>query len=191
MRSRDRRALLIGAGVVAGALLALRGAPAAWDAVRNTRETLSARTELLVRAEADVLRAAALEDSAAVVRNKVLALAPRLLSGTREADAAADLTLRLKRAAAENRVRVERTSSLPDSGRAGGLRPVLLRAALEGDSRGTLGVLGTLARSPVSLTTTDLRITASNPAAPGAVAELLRIEMTVRGWYLPRPGSRR
>lgn len=187
MRSRDRRALLVGAGVVAGAMLALRGVPAAWVALRNTRETMSARAELLARAEVDVLQADTLNDSAAVIRTKVLGLAPRLLSGTREADALADLTLRLKRAAADNRVRVERTNALPDSGQAGGLRPVSLRASLEGDSRGTLGLVGAMARGNVVLTATDLRITAGNPAA---AAEVLRVEMTVRGWYLPRPESR-
>jgi hypothetical protein len=83
-------------------------------------------------------------------------------------------------------MRIERTSSLPDSAGAGGLRPASLRAALEGDSRGTLGMLGALARGRVALTTTDLRITAANPAAAGAVAELLKVEVTVRGWYLPR-----
>jgi hypothetical protein len=191
MKTGDRRALLLGAGMVAGALLTLRGVPAAWDVVRNTTETLSARTELLARAELDVLQADALEDSGIVIRNKVVGLAPRLLEGTREADATADLTLRLKLAARDNRVRVERTSSLPDSGHRGGLRPVALRAVLEGDSRGTVGLIGALARGPVALATTDLTITAANPSAPGAVAELLKIELTVRGWYLSRPESQR
>jgi hypothetical protein len=186
VRPKDRRALLIGAGIVAGAVLALRGVPAVWSALASRRETLSAQRELLARAEMDVLQAAVLEDSGAVIRNKVLGLAPRLLSGTREADATADLTLRLKQAARDNRMRIERTSSLPDSAGAGGLRPASLRAALEGDSRGTLGMLGALARGRVALTTTDLRITAANPAAAGAVAELLKVEVTVRGWYLPR-----
>jgi hypothetical protein len=62
---------------------------------------------------------------------------------------------------------------------------------LEGDSRGTAGLIGALARGPVALATTDLTITAANPAAPGAVAELLKIELTVRGWYLSRPESQR
>lgn len=191
MRPQDRRALLIGAGIVAGAVLALRGVPAVWGSLANARETMSGRADLLARAEADVLQADALKDSAAVIRSKVLRLAPRLLSGAREADATADLTLRLKRAAADNRVRVERTSALPDSGQAGGLRPVSLRATLEGDSRGTLALLGALARSNVVLTTTDLRITPANPAAAASVAEVLRLEMTVRGWYLPRAESQR
>jgi len=191
MKPRDRQALLVGLGVVAGALVTLRAVPAAWGALWNARETMAARAELLARAEVDVLQADALKDSAAVIRNKVLGLAPRLLSGTREADASADLTQRLKRAAADNRVRVERTSALPDSVQAGGLRPISLRALLEGDSRGTLGVLGALSRGGVVLTTTDLRITAANPAASSAVAEVLRTEMTVRGWYLPRPELRR
>jgi hypothetical protein len=172
-------------------MLALRGVPAAWEALGNTRETLSARSDLLARAEVDVLQADALKDSAAVIRGKVLGLAPRLLSGAREADATADLALRLKRAAADNRVRVERTSALSDSSRGDGLRQVSLRASLEGDSRGTMGVLGALARSGAALTTTDLKITAANPWATGSTAEVLKIEMTVRGWYFPRPEARR
>jgi len=190
MNARDRRAILVGTGVVACAMLALRGVPAAWEAFGNTRETLSARSELLARAEVDVLQADALKDSAAVIRSKLLGLAPRLLSGSREADAAADLTLRLKRAAADNRVRVERTSALSDSGRGEGLRSVALRASLEGDSRGTMAVLGALVRSSAVLTTTDLKITAANPWGAGSSAEVLKVEMTVRGWYFPKPGAR-
>jgi len=181
----DQRALMLGLSVVALAVLALRVAPAAWRAMQSVRESLAAKSALLARAEMDVRQTALLEDSSAVIRAKVLALAPKLLVAAREAEALADLGSRLKRAAAESRVRVERTTPVGDSTRAGRLRRVSLSAALQGDSRGTLALLGALARGRPLMTPTNLMITAPNPAATDA-PEVLRTEITVRGWYLAR-----
>ena len=189
MRPRDRRALILGITVVGVGVLALRIAPATWRAIQSLKEGLSAKTELLARAEWDVRRTGVLEDSAAVIRAKVLALAPRLLGATREAEALADLSSRLRRTAAESRLRVERTAPLDDSTRAGRLRRVSLAAALEGDTRGTLALLRALARGRTLLTPSSLIITATNPAASDA-PELLKTELTVQGWYLSRETAR-
>lgn len=186
MTARDKRALLVGGAAVLLAAVTLRILPFSWRAFRDLRETLQSQAELLERSRWEIRQAAALEDSGAVIKAKVRALAPRILSGAHQAAAMADLTARLKRATNAHRVRVERTSALGDSAAAGGLRRVSLRAALEGDSRGTLGVLGALGRGPVVLMPTDLRIRAGNSAASGSAAEVLKVEMTVRGWYLPR-----
>jgi hypothetical protein len=178
---------MLGLAVVAFGVLTLRIAPATWRAVRSSRESLYAKSELLARAEVDVRQTDLLEDSAAVIRTRVLALAPRLLGAAREAEALADLSSRLQRVAAESRVRVERTTPVGDSTRSGRLRRVSLGVALEGDSRGTLALLAALARGRALLTPTNLMITATNPVD---AVEVLRTEITVQGWYLARETAR-
>ncbi len=166
------------------AAVTLRVIPLTWRAFAEKRATLQSQTDLLERSRWEIRQAPALEDSGLVIRGKVKALAPRILTGTQQAAAVADLTARLKSTAGTHRVRIERTSPVADSAVAGGLRRVSVRAGMESDSRGTLALLGALARGPVVLTPTELRITAGNPA--GQAAEVLKVEMTIRGWYLPR-----
>ena len=97
-----------------------------------------------------------------------------------------DLTGRLDVAAEAHQLRVARTGAIPDSVHAGSLRRVSVRAELEGDTRGTLEFLGALAHGPALLGVSDIRIVAADPASPASAAEVLRTELTVRGWYLAR-----
>jgi hypothetical protein len=182
VKPRDKRALLLGGAAVLSAVLILRAIPYTWHTFAEKRATLQSQAELLERSRWEIRQAPVLEDSGLVIRGKVKSLAPRILSGGQQAAALADMTSRLKSAARLHRVRVERTSLVPDSAAAGGLRRVSLRAGMEADSRGTLGLLGVLARGPVVMTPTELRITASNPS--GSAAEALKVEMTIAGWYL-------
>jgi len=82
---------------------------------------------------------------------------------------------------------VSRTEALADSAYAGRARRVSLRATLESDTAGLLGLLRALAGGPAVLMIGDLRVAADAPLAPAA-PELLHTEITVRGWYLPRTG---
>ena len=184
MSPQDRRALLLGGAAVLLAAVPLRAVPLTWRAFADKRATLRSQTALVERARWEIQQASAIGDSGAVIRGKVKALAPRILSGTQQAAALADLTSRLKSAAGAHRVHIERTSPLTDSAAAGGLRRVSVRAGMEADSRGALGLLGALAGGTVVLAPTELRITAGNPTANAA--EVLKVEMTVRGWYLTR-----
>jgi hypothetical protein len=189
MTPRDRRAVLTGAAAIALAVVVLRLAPLASGQLRSAREDLEARGELLVHMRADVLDTGWLQDSAEVVRRRMAGLAGQVLSPGSEAEAAASLGALVSMAAERQRVRVSRTESVADSVRAGLARRVSLRATLESDTAGLLGLLGALARGPVVLTVSDLRIAADAPPEPAA-SELLHTEITVRGWYLPRTGTR-
>lgn len=188
MMPRDRRALLAGAAVIGIAVVTLRLAPLAARQVWSAREDLKARGELLARMRADVGDAARLQDSAEVVRSRMAGLAGQVLSPGSEAEAAASLGALVSMAAERQRVRVSRTEAIADSARAGLARRVSLRATLESDTAGLLGLLGALARGPAVLTISDLRVAADAPPAPAA-SELLHTEMTVRGWYLPSAGT--
>lgn len=189
MNPRERQVLWIGGAVVLIAVVALRLGPWGWRAARHIKEEHQARAELLARVRTGVEGAGALQDSSVVIKGKLLALAPKILAGNQEPEVLADLTGRLGVAAAAHRVRLSRTTALADSARAGRLRRVSIRAALEGDTRGTLGFLAALAGGPAVLTPVDLRILAPNAATPAAGFEVLQTEVTVRGWYLARDSS--
>ena len=182
--------LALGAAVAAAAVLALRVAPWTVRSLSAQHERVTAEAALLARARDDLGQADALVDSGAVLRARIVALAHRILTGSTEAEALADLSGRLGAAAARHRVKVERTDLLRDSTRAGGLRAVRLRASLEGDSRGTLELLRALTAGDVVLEVEEIRIMALDPTSPEGAAEILRTELAVQGWYLePRPAQ--
>jgi hypothetical protein len=185
---RDRRALALGAAVVTAAA-ALRLVPAAVGRVREARERLGARVELLTRMRADLRDATRLQDSAEVVRHRIAGLAWQVLSPRTEVEAEAGLGALVSMAAERNRVRLGRSEPVPDSASAGPARRVSVRAALESDAAGLLGLLGSLAGGPAVLTIGALSVVADPPSAPAA-PELLRTEITVRGWYLPGTAAR-
>lgn len=190
MTPRDRRALLLGGAIAVAAFGGLRVGPWAWHRTRNIVDRLQARAELLERARADVRHVQGLEDSAAAIRAKVVALAPKILSGGTPPEALADLTGRLTVAAERHRVRLERTDLITDSTRSGELWRVSVRSAIESDTRGTFEFLGALVQDPTVLTVGQVRIVAPDPGSLPAAAEILRTELTVHGWYLNREHGR-
>ncbi len=188
MTPRDRRAVLTGVATIAVAVVALRLAPMAGAQLRSAREDLEARAGLLARMRADVRDTARLRDSAEVVRRRMGGLAEQLLSPDSQAEAATALGALVSMAAERQRVRVSRTEAIADSAYAGLAHRVSLRATLESDTAGLLGMLRVLASGPAVLSVGDLRVAADAPPAPAA-PELLHTEITVRGWYLPRTGT--
>jgi hypothetical protein len=168
------------------AVFALRFLPWATGAIEGRRQRVLLQAELLNRARADLLLADALVDSGSVLQARVLELAPRILSGSSEAAARADLAGRLHAAAARHRIRLDRSDMVPDSARAGALRSVTTRTLIEGDSQGTLELLQALGQGEVVLTLGDLRVMALDPSSPDAAPEVLRTELTVQGWFLQR-----
>lgn len=186
MTPRDRRALVVGGAITAAALFGLRLAPWVVRFLGELHQRVAMQAESLARAQDDIRQAQLLVDSGGVLKAKVLALAPRILSGSTGANATADLSGRLHAAAGNHRVRVERTDVIPDSTRAGGLQQVVVRAMLESDSRGTLEMLRELTRSGVVVSLRDLRIMAIDPNSPDRSPEVLRTEVTVQGWFLNR-----
>lgn len=184
MNGRDRRALMLGGLVVGIAVAGLRLAPWGWRSASEARAGLVARAELLGRMRAEIVSAAALEDSGAVVRDRMAALAPTLLTGGTRSEATADLGVRLSAAARRNRVKVSRSDPVPDSADAGALRRVVLRAAIESDTGGLLALLQALAQESAVLVVGELRTAVADPHVERSQPELLHTELTVQGWYL-------
>lgn len=189
MTDRDRRAVIVGIGAVVIALLVLRVLP--WS-VRTTLAAQAGMREqaaLLGRARVDLAEAAVWRDSAAELGQALVGLAPKILSGNSSADAVADLSGRVNLAASGHQARIERLDPVPDSTSAGRLHRATLRVAFECDVRGLVGVLEALELGKPVLSVRELRVVPVDPASPDKAPEVLRVEVTVRGWFLGRRAS--
>jgi hypothetical protein len=182
---RDRRAMLVGAAVAAGALLVLRVLPWAARSALAGEATLRERAGLLARARVDLAQAAVLRDSAAALGVALVGLAPKILSGGTAAEATADLSGRVNLLASAHQAKLERMDPLPDSTAAGRLRRVTLRAAFDCDVRGLAGVLEALELGKAALAVRELRVVAADPSSPENNPEVLHVELTIAAWFLP------
>jgi hypothetical protein len=87
-------------------------------------------------------------------------------------------------AASRNQAKLERVDPLTDSTVSGRLHRVALRAAFECDIRGLVGVLQALTFGKAALTVRELRVTAVDASSADKSPEVLRVDMTVAGWFL-------
>jgi hypothetical protein len=186
---RDRRALILGGGVVVGAVLLLRVLPWTVRSALAAEAGLRERAALLARARADIADAAVLRDSAVQLGRALIGLAPRILSGNSPSEAVADLSGRVNLAVSSHQAKLERVDPVPDSVARGRLRRATLRAAFECDVRGLVGVLQAVEFGKVALAVRELRVTAIDVGSSEKSPELLRVEMTVAGWYLGERGT--
>jgi len=182
--TRDRRALLLGGGVVFVGLLLLRVLPWSVRSALAAEAGLRERATLLARARADLAEVSGLRDSAAELSRALVGLAPKILSGSSPAEALADLSGRVNLAASGHEAKLERVDPVADSAAAGRLRRASLRAAFESDVRGLAGTLRALEFGAATLVVRELRVTAVDVGAADRGSEVLRVELTVAGWYL-------
>jgi hypothetical protein len=89
----------------------------------------------------------------------------------------------LNLAVARHAAKIERLEVLPDSTRAGRLGRARVHAVFDADVRGLVGVLHALAVGDAALTVADLRIVVTDPASAEHLPELLKVELTIDGWY--------
>lgn len=184
MTGGDRRALMLGGTIVVGAVLVLRLLPWTARSVLAAEAALRERVALVARVRADLADASVIRDSAVHVGRALLALAPKILSGNSAAEAVADLSGRVNLAASGHQAKLERVEAVADSFVAGRLRRATLRTAFECDVRGLAGVLEALEFGKAALEVTALRVTAAEPNSADKTAEVLRVELTVTGWFL-------
>ena len=194
MTSRDRRAIVVGGALVATAVLGLRVVPGVAAHLVEEQDRVVERTALHARARDELANAVVLRDSAARLTRAIVALAPRILTGTAAEEAGADLAGRMNHAASGSSAKLERIEPVADTVRAGRLQRVRARAILETDVRGLAALLRRIEGDDAVLTVEQLTVTTTDPASPERAPELLRVEVTVSGWFLgkrePGAGSR-
>ncbi len=191
MTARDRRAVIWGGSVALTALLLLRVLPSIVRSTLAAQAELQQRTALLARAQADLADAPALRDSAVALGQGLVGLAPRILSGNTIAEAMSDLSGHVNLVALGHQAKLERVDLVADSTVAGRLHRVTLHAAFECDVRGLSGILQAVEFGKVALSLQDIRITAVDVASLDQSPEVLRLEMTVTGWFLGGPDATR
>jgi hypothetical protein len=175
---------MLGGSVVFGAVFVLRVLPWGVRSALAAEAGLRQRAALLARGRADLAEAGGLRDSAVALGQALVGLARKILSGNSPAEAVADLSGRVSLAASRNQAKLERVDPLTDSAVAGRLHRVALRAAFECDIRGLVGVLQALTFGKAALTVRELRVTAVDPSSADRIPEVLRVDVTVAGWFL-------
>jgi hypothetical protein len=181
MMERDRRALIAGGVVLLGTVLA-GSVPSLRARMQQAQERTRTRVETARGASAALAGASATRDSLRLALTEFVALAPKLVGGHTQSEAAATLISLINGVASRAALRVRRAESLADSG-TGPIRPVRVRADLEGDIAGITQFLRDMeGRTPV-LTIPSIAMTALEPSGPGGT-ETLRLEVTIGGWFV-------
>lgn len=184
MTPRDRRALIIGGLVVVGAVMILRVVPAAVRRAMEARALLRERATLLARTRDEMASLPRLRDSASVLSQALIALAPQVLSGPTASEASSDLSARMNLIASRAPAKVERLETLRDSSANGRLGRVRVHAAVETDVRGLVALLKAIETGDEVLHLDELHVEAPRPDPTIRGPEILKIEVTVSGWYI-------
>jgi hypothetical protein len=176
--------MVIGGLAVAAAVVTLRVVPTALRRAIEARAMLREHATMLARTRDDMASLPQLRDSAAVLSQALIALAPQLLSGSTEAEAGADLSGRMNLIASRAPAKIERLDPFPDSLGTGRLGRVRVHAALETDVRGLVAVLKAIESGAEVLRLDELHVEAPQPAGVERGPEILKVEVTVSGWYI-------
>lgn len=185
MIARDRRAIGWGAAAVVTAIVVLRVLPWAVRWVEALRAETAERVETLARANEVLTGAAASRAAWARAFDRIVALGPHLVEGRSASDAQAALSDVVSFTASHNRMRVMRLDAVPDSA-SGPFGRVAVRAELESDIAGLTRFLRAIEAGDPLLTVSALSVQAPEAAGRLGGVELLRVEATVGGLYLPK-----
>ena len=187
MKPLPRRPLLFAGITVLALWVAFKAAPTVLARIREARWQFTDRVRLLEQSRRELALEAAIADSSKAIKEAMVSLAPRLLSGTTPAEAADALNGLISLAADRSSTKLTAVSAEEDSASAGLLRRVAVRAQFDGDIRGLAGFLRSLVEGETVLVADRLQVVAAEPGGSGAGPEVLRIELTVRGWYQAAP----
>lgn len=153
--------------------------------IHQLRGHAQQQRETAIRARAVLQSARAVQDSLAGVLAGILSLAPKLVEGRSSAEAQASLAGIVSLAANRQGLKVLRLDPLPDS-TVGVFNRVGLHGELESDIAGVVRVVKALETSATLLSVTSLAVSSANPYPQSGASEVLRLEIDVSGYYLPR-----
>jgi len=185
MNSRDRRAIVIGATAILGAVFAFRVAPSAIRGVGRLHSRVEQEAQLASTARSVLATASLVRDSLGPVLNDIVALAPRLVDGHTAAEAQSSLSALVSLAATRHALKVVRLDPGVDSA-VGVFIRVTVHGEMEGDVAGIAALLKAIETGERLLSVTALAVSAPDIHTNRNGPEVLHIEADVAGYYLPR-----
>lgn len=187
MQVRDRRALLIGGAAIAIGSVVLRGVPGAVAAVSTLQDRVQAESALLQSVRQQIARREPLSDSLDLLRDVMSRVTGLLLEAGTEDEAAAELTSRITVALSRPPVRLDAVRPLRDSTVQ---VPAQVRAVavFQADVRGLTSALREL-EGDSRVTVRQIELAAANPSIGDAGAEVLRVEVEVKAFFVPGAGE--
>lgn len=186
--ARDRRALLVGGGVLVAAL-AFRSMLTAVDALGVMRQRNQVRADLLARIETRPA-VAILGDSLRQLETALDTARGRLLPRGTDASVASNLHAAVRRAATDVGLVLHSTRAESDTSVAGPFAAASVRLDAEGDVSAVMQFLLILELAPGALRFTDMSVTPLEPAAGDDRPEAIRLSITVSGIAPRTPAGR-
>ena len=183
MKPLPRRTLLVVGIATIAVWVVFKAAPAALARIREARWQFADRLRLLEQGRRELALEDAIADSARAIKEAMVNLAPRLLSGRTTAEAGDALNGLITLAADRSNAKLTAVAAEEDSASAGLLRRVAVRAQFDSDIRGLDGFLRFIMEEENVLVADRLQVVAAEPGVGGAGPEVLRVELTIRGWY--------
>ena len=178
--SRDRRALVIGACVVALAAL-VRGVPLALDRASRAAATAQVRADRAAYAQRMLASLPAMRDSLVARSLQLDAVNATLIRAGSPARVSADLSALVSRAARDVGLDLFSSSATSDSSTESPLLRAELHLDAQGDIAGVMQFLLLLELSPGLLDIREFALSQPDPAAPSNRPEQLRLTLTIDG----------
>src|SRR5262249_27636121 len=146
MSTRDRRAVVLGIGILLPALLFIWGVRPYQAALSDARDQLATERATLARERAAITTARSNPQLQHIADSAMRAMRPRLFEGKDDVMASAELASYLGDVARKSRVWLQTASTRPAVASPDGVRTLRVEIRAESDLRGTLTFLQSLER---------------------------------------------
>jgi hypothetical protein len=189
MSPRDRRALILGAAVLAPAFLVIWGVRPYLAALSDTRQRLAVEREALARERAAVSAARRNPNLQHVADSATRAAAPRLFAGRDDVMASAELASYLGDVARRHHVWLQDASTRAATTAEGDVRTLHVDIRAESDLRGILEFLQGLESGGKLVRVDRLDISRQPSRSDENGAETLALSATVAAFAIPAPSE--
>lgn len=185
MTPRDRRALLLGALILAPALFYIWGVRPYIAALDDTHQQLDAERDGLARERAAIAAARKNPELQHLADSAMRAAAPRLFEGRDDVMASAELAAYLGDVARARHVWLQDASTRPAVLSPSGVRTLRVEIRAESDLQGVLSLLQVLETGPKLVRVERLDITHQPNRSEEGGAETLALSATISGFAIP------